>query len=93
MKTLCMAMVFVLLAGSAVQAGSIIDTLIKESGVKIDDKSITIGDQKFNRSDVASILNGLDKLMKDAIKDRIMAAMDFFNIAAADPRIVSREVV
>ena len=70
MKTLCMATVFALLAGSAVQAGSIIDTLIKESGVKIDDKSITIGDQKFNRSDVDSILNGLDKLMKDAIKDR-----------------------
>jgi hypothetical protein len=70
MKTLCMATVFALLAGSAVQAGSIIDTLIKESGVKIDDKSITMGDQKFNRSDVNSILNGLDKLMKDAIKDR-----------------------
>jgi hypothetical protein len=71
MKTLCIATVLALLTGSAAQAGSIIETLIKESGVKIDDKSITVGDQKFNRSDVDSILNGLDKLMKDATKDRV----------------------
>jgi hypothetical protein len=69
MKTLCIATVLALLAGSAAQAGSIID-IFKESGVKIDDKSITVGDQKFNRPDVDSILNGLDKLMKDATKDR-----------------------
>jgi len=85
MKTLCMAMVFVLLAGSAVQAGSIIDTLIKESGVKIDNKSITIGDQKFNRSDVASILNGLDKLMKDAIKDRARASGEPRTVWSSSP--------
>jgi hypothetical protein len=70
MKTLRIATVLALLAGSAAQAGSIIDSLFKESGVKIDDKSITVGDQKFNRSDVDSILNGLDKLMKDATKER-----------------------
>ena len=65
MKTLCIATVLALLAGSAAQAGSIIDTLIKESGIKIDDKSITLGDQKFNRPDIDSIVNGLGKLIKE----------------------------
>jgi uncharacterized protein (DUF2147 family) len=79
MKTLCIATVLALLAGSAAQAGSIIDTLIKESGVKIDDKSITVGKQKFNRSDIDAIingLNGLDKSMKDTAKDRPAATTD-----------------
>jgi hypothetical protein len=76
MKTLCIATVLALLAGSAAQAGSIIDVLIKESGVKIDDKSITVGDQKFNRPDIDSIVNGLGKLINDAIKDSAAAATD-----------------
>jgi uncharacterized protein (DUF2147 family) len=55
MKAVCIATALVLFAGPAAHAGSIIDTLINESGVNL-------GKQKFGvkKSDISSMIKGFD---------------------------------
>jgi uncharacterized protein (DUF2147 family) len=68
MKAVCIATALVLLAGPAAHAGSIIDTLINESGV-------SLGKHGVKKSDITSMIKGFDienklNAVKSMAKDR-----------------------
>src|SRR5580700_2879691 len=86
MKTLCIVATLALLAGSAAHAGSIVDTFIGGSGLKVEDcgtdtcGTISLGKRKFivKKSEISSVLKDFD------FGDKLPSAKRGKNPAMAD---------